>query len=110
MSFVDEETVMGFVEMLAIAVSGATRPDRPIQQVPFPRFTYEEAMERFGSDKPDLRYGMELIDIAPALVDADGTPASGFGVFDNTLAGGGPRQGHRRRPAWLASHGARWTS
>ncbi len=89
MSFVDEETVMGFVEMLAIAVSGATRPDRPIQQVPFPRFTYEEVMERFGSDKPDLRYGMELIDIAPALVDADGTPASGFGVFDTTLAAGG---------------------
>jgi len=89
MSFVDEETVMGFVERLAIAVSAATRPDRPIQQVPFPRFTYDEVLERFGSDKPDLRFGMELIDLGPALVDASGAPASGFGVFDSVLADGG---------------------
>src|SRR5262245_53332788 len=89
MSFVDEATVTEFVEMLAIEVSRATRPDRSIQQVPFPRFTYDEVMERFGSDKPDLRFGMELIDIEPALRDADGRPASGFGVFDMTLDAGG---------------------
>jgi aspartyl-tRNA synthetase len=84
MSFVDEETVMAFVEAMAIEVSRATTPDRPIQQVPFPRFTYDEAMERFGTDKPDLRFGMELIDLAPAL----GT-SSGFKVFDDALASGG---------------------
>ena len=89
MSFVDEETVMGFIESMAIAVSEATRPDRPIQQVPFPRFTYDEVIERFGSDKPDLRFGMELIDLAPALVDASGAPASGFGVFDGAISSGG---------------------
>jgi len=89
MSFVDEEAVMGFIESMAITVSEATRPDRPIQQVPFPRFTFDEAIERFGSDKPDLRFGMELIDLAPALVDASGTPASGFGVFDGALSSGG---------------------
>jgi aspartyl-tRNA synthetase len=89
MSFVDEEAVMGFIESMAIAVSEATRPDRPIQQVPFPRFTYDEVIERFGSDKPDLRFGMELIDLAPALVDASGAPASGFGVFDGALSSGG---------------------
>jgi aspartyl-tRNA synthetase len=61
--------------------------------VPFPRFTYAEAQERFGSDKPDLRFGMELVDLAPALVDAAGTPASGFRVFDETLAGGGRVKG-----------------
>ena len=95
MSFVDEEAVMGFIETMAIAVSEATRPYWPIQQVPFPRFTYDEVIERFGSDKPDLRFGMELIDLAPALVDASGTPASGFGVFDGALSRGRPGRGHR---------------
>ena len=88
MSFVDEDTVMGFVETMAIEVSRAVAPDRPIQQVPFPRFTYDEVLERFGSDKPDLRFGMELVDLAPALED-EGRPASGFRVFDETLAAGG---------------------
>ena len=51
-------------------------------------FEYEEAMERFGSDKPDLRFAMELFDLAPVLVGTDGSPASGFRVFDETLAAG----------------------
>jgi aspartyl-tRNA synthetase len=84
MSFIDEEAVMGFVESMAITVTEATVPDRRIQQVPFPRFTYDEVMERFGSDKPDVRFGMELVDLAPALP----TP-SGFTVFDDALAAGG---------------------
>jgi aspartyl-tRNA synthetase len=84
MSFVDEEAVMAFVEGMAIEVSQATVPDRPIRQTPFPRFTYEEAMERFGSDKPDVRFGMELVDLGPALEGG-----SGFRVFDEALASGG---------------------
>ena len=84
MSFVDEETVMAFIEAMAIEVSNATTPERPLQQVPFPRFTYDEVIERFGSDKPDVRFGMELVDLAPAL-----TPASGFKVFDEALSAGG---------------------
>jgi aspartyl-tRNA synthetase len=84
MSFVDEAAVMGFVEQMAIEVSKATTPDRPIQQVPFPVFTYEEVIERFGSDKPDVRFGMELVDLAPALEGG-----SGFRVFDEALASGG---------------------
>jgi aspartyl-tRNA synthetase len=93
MSFVDEDAVMGFIEEMAIEVSRATTPDRPIQQVPFPKFTFDEAMERFGTDKPDVRFGMELVDLAPALLDAEGVPASGFGVFDGALAGGGRVKG-----------------
>jgi aspartyl-tRNA synthetase len=89
MSFVDEATVMGFVETMAVDVSRATVPDRPIQEIPFPMMTFDEALERFGSDKPDLRFGMELIDLGPVLVATDGTPASGFGVFDSALADGG---------------------
>jgi aspartyl-tRNA synthetase len=89
MSFVDEGSVMGFVEAMAIEVSRATAPERPIQEVPFPMLTFEEALERFGSDKPDLRFGMELVDLGPALVSPDGEPSSGFGVFDTALADGG---------------------
>jgi aspartyl-tRNA synthetase len=89
MSFVDEATVMDFVERMAIEVSRAVVPERPLLATPFPRFTYGEAMERFGSDKPDLRFGMELVDLAPDLVRSDGAPASGFRVFDDAIAGGG---------------------
>jgi aspartyl-tRNA synthetase len=89
MSFVDEDTVMRFVEQMTIAVSRATVPERPLRETPFPRFTYDEAMERFGSDKPDLRFAMELVDLGPALVDDQGAPTSGFRVFDEALAAGG---------------------
>src|SRR6476659_2496318 len=84
MSFVDEGAVMAFVETMVIEVCRAATPDRPIAVEPFPRFTYDEAMERFGSDKPDLRFGLELVDLAPAIAGG-----SGFRVFDETLAGGG---------------------
>ena len=89
MSFVDEAAVMDFVESMIVDVSRSTVPERPIQTEPFPRLTYAEAMARYGSDKPDLRFGMELVDLAPALVGADGKPSSGFRVFDDNLAAGG---------------------
>jgi aspartyl-tRNA synthetase len=84
MSFVDETSVRGFVEQMVIEVTKRTRPDRPMQQLPFPVFTYEEALERYGSDKPDLRYGMVLIDLGAAL-----PAATGFKVFDDVRASGG---------------------
>ncbi|HEY0444806.1 MAG TPA: aspartate--tRNA ligase [Candidatus Limnocylindrales bacterium] len=84
MSFVDEAAVMDFVERMIVEVSASVVPDRPIRDRPFPRFTYTEAMERFGSDKPDTRFAMELIDLAPGLGSA-----SGFRVFDEALASGG---------------------
>jgi aspartyl-tRNA synthetase len=84
MSFIDEEAVMGFIEWMVIEVSRATTPDRPLAEVPFPRLTYDEVMERYGSDKPDVRFGMELVDLAGALGDG-----SGFRVFDEALASGG---------------------
>jgi len=93
MSFVDETSVMAFVERMAIEVSRAVVPERPILADPFPRFTHTEAMERFGSDKPDVRFGMELRDLAPGFLDPEGRPDSGFRVFDETVGAGGRVKG-----------------
>jgi aspartyl-tRNA synthetase len=89
MSFVDEAAVMDFVESMIVEVSRVTVPDRPVQSVPFPRLTYADAMDRYGSDKPDLRFAMELANLASVLIASDGAPASGFRVFDEALAAGG---------------------
>lgn len=89
MSFVDEDAVMAFVESMIVDVSRSTVPDRPLLQIAFPRLTYAEALDRYGSDKPDLRFGMELVKLAPELTDAGGAPTSGFRVFDEALAAGG---------------------
>ncbi|HEX5451831.1 MAG TPA: aspartate--tRNA ligase [Candidatus Limnocylindrales bacterium] len=83
MSFVAQEDVMGFVEAVAIEVSRAVVPDRPIAAEPFPRFTYQEALDRFGSDKPDIRFGLELHDLGTLVA------VSGFAVFERVLEAGG---------------------
>ena len=54
---------------------------------PLPRYTHADVMERFGSDKPDLRFGMELVDIGDVAAECE------FGVFKNVVAGGGRVRG-----------------
>ncbi len=66
MSFVDREDVLATIEPLFIELIAALG-SKPIATQPFPILTYPDAMQRFGSDKPDLRFGMELIDLT-ALV------------------------------------------
>ena len=83
MSFVSQEDVMEFVELMVSSVSLAVVPERPIRKSPFPRFSYREAIDRYGSDKPDVRFEMELHDLG-AVVEG-----SGFSVFDAVLASGG---------------------
>ena len=83
MSFVAEDDVMATVEKAVIAVSREVLPDRPILHDPFPRLTYAEAMARYGSDKPDIRFGMELVDLTDAVRDVD------FRVFSEPIAAGG---------------------
>jgi aspartyl-tRNA synthetase len=83
MSFVGEADVMDLMERAAIAVSEAVRPDRPILHDPFPRLTYAEAMDRYGSDKPDIRFGMELGELNDVVRDVD------FRVFAEPIAAGG---------------------
>ena len=75
MSFVDRDDVLDVMERAVVASFAAVGRDAP--STPFPRLTYEDVMQRYGSDKPDLRYGLEIED-ATAL-----TRDSQFGVFAN---------------------------
>ena len=82
MSFVEEADIMGLIEELYAGI--ATQFGRgAIQSTPFPRLDYRECMARYGIDRPDLRYGLEFVDIAEPL------RASGFQVFVTALQGGG---------------------
>jgi aspartyl-tRNA synthetase len=83
MSFVAESDVMATVESVAIAVSREVVPERPILAEPFPRLTYDEAMARYGSDKPDIRFGMELVELSDVVRGID------FRVFAEPIAAGG---------------------
>jgi aspartyl-tRNA synthetase len=81
MSFIERDDILLLMEeMIAHIFKEGTGAD---VATPFVRLTYEEAMARFGSDKPDLRFGMELIDLSAIFKD------SGFKVFDSVLANGG---------------------
>ena len=81
LSFLDEEDVFGLCEELMAAVWRETLGVE--LATPFPRLSYAEAMRRFGSDKPDLRYGMELVDLGEVFA------ATKVGVFAGALEAGG---------------------
>ena len=85
LSFVDVEDVIDvnerllaylFHEVLGVEVS-----------LPIQRMTWQEAMDRFGSDKPDLRFGMELVNVSDVVRDSE------FAVFKNALEAGGSVRG-----------------
>ena len=88
MSFVAEEDVMSLIEGLLIFLIEKTT-DKHIKQVPFPRLSYRYAMERYGTDHPDLRFDLPLVPIS------DLAAAGNFGVFKNALAAGGMVKGIR---------------
>ncbi len=81
MSFVGEEDVMAIAEGMVAAVFKEVK--NITLTTPFPRMTYAEAMDRFGLDRPDLRFGLELKDIS------DIAGASGFKVFADVVKKGG---------------------
>ncbi len=85
MSFVDMEDILDlgerYIKRLFKDVMDVDVP------TPFPRYTYNEVMERFGSDKPDTRYKMEIFNISQAVSMTE------FAVFKNALAGGGSVRG-----------------
>jgi aspartyl-tRNA synthetase len=82
MSFVEREDILQLIEGLLIALVPAVS-DKRIMTVPFPRLTYAESMARFGNDKPDLRFAMEITDLS------DTVKSSGFAVFSGALQEGG---------------------
>ena len=81
MSFMSEDEIIELNEKLVCHIFKTVKGiDLPL---PFPRLPYAEAMNRYGSDKPDTRYGLELIDVSDILKD------SGFKVFREAVANGG---------------------
>ena len=81
MSFVEQDDVLEVVESLYTEIIPKISPKSVV--TPFTRLTYDESMARYGSDKPDLRYGLELKDAAPVLANTQ------FSVFQSVLASGG---------------------
>jgi aspartyl-tRNA synthetase len=82
MSFVDMDDVMGLVEELYTEIARRFARGR-LAQTPFPRLDYADCMARYGIDRPDLRYGLEFVDVAGAV------RGSSFQVFAGALAAGG---------------------
>jgi aspartyl-tRNA synthetase len=81
MAFVDEDDVIETTEAVMSAVFAAAGIDVPA--APWPRMAFDEAMLRFGSDRPDTRFGLELVDVSQALHGSE------FKVFESVLGGGG---------------------
>jgi aspartyl-tRNA synthetase len=81
MSFVDEDDVIGTLEAVMEKVFALSGLDLPAP--PWPRMGYTEALSRFGSDRPDLRFGLEIRDVSDAVRGAQ------FRVFQSVLDGGG---------------------
>jgi len=88
MSFVEREDILQLIEGLFIGMTESLT-DKRILSKPFPRLTYQEAIARYGSDKPDLRFGLPLVDLTDLVAH------SGFQVFANTAAAGGQIKGMR---------------
>jgi aspartyl-tRNA synthetase len=86
MSFVQREDVLAVIEGMITEMIPVVTPHKRIF-TPFPKLSYAEAMARFGSDKPDMRFGVEITDVTTVFGN------SGFKVFSEAIAGGGVIKG-----------------
>ena len=91
MAFVQRDDILEIIDGLMAHLVKELRGEE--LALPLPRFTHAEVMERYGTDKPDLRFGMELVDIGEIA------GACGFGVFKNTIESGGRVRGLNARGA-----------
>ena len=85
MSFVEEKDVLGLIEELYTALVPQVSSKRVVS--PFPRLSYHDVMARYGTDKPDLRFGMELADLSGLVAQTE------FQVFQRVVAAGGVVRG-----------------
>jgi aspartyl-tRNA synthetase len=88
MSFVEQDDVLDLIEGMITELVSTVTPHKRVLS-PFPRLTYAESMARYGSDKPDLRWGMELVDLTDIVEQSE------FRVFAGTVAEGGQVRGIR---------------
>ena len=86
MSFIDEEDILDLIERLFTSLVETVKPEMRMVK-PFTHLTYRETMERYGTDKPDLRYGLEIKDISDIAAN------SAFDVFRSIIDGGGVVRG-----------------
>jgi aspartyl-tRNA synthetase len=86
MSFVEESDILDLVEELFTSLVEAVKPEMRVIK-PFPCLSYAESMERYGTDKPDMRFGLELRDVSDIVTHSD------FSVFRSAVLGGGKVKG-----------------
>jgi len=86
MSFVERDDVMALTEELMVAIVERCTGCELLAK-PFPRLSYGEAMERFGTDRPDIRFGMELKDVSELVAESE------FRIFRSVVEGGGKVKG-----------------
>lgn len=91
MSFVEREDVMALLEGLYTALVKEVAPHKKLFRTPWPKLTYQEAMDRFGKDNPDIRFGMELQNLSSLVAE------SKFKVFSGTVKRGGSVRGINAR-------------
>jgi len=82
MSFIEEADILGLMEELFLAMMATVKPEIKVIK-PFPRLSYAEAMERYGTDKPDLRFGLELKDLTDIAAQSE------FSIFRTAIDQGG---------------------
>src|SRR5574339_416873 len=83
MSFVQRDDVLALVEQLYTEMIPVVAPHKKLLSSPWPKFSYREVVERYGSDKPDLRFGVELVDVSEIFAQSE------FKVFQSALETGG---------------------
>jgi len=86
MSFVEEEDILSLAEELFTSIVETIKPEMRLIK-PFPRLSYTETMERYGTDKPDLRFDLEIRDLSDIAAQSD------FSIFRSTIANGGKVKG-----------------